>query len=86
MSTVIHRFTRQQLYDLIWSEPKKTLASRFGISDVGLAKTCQRANIPVPERGYWARKQAGQTPIQVGLPLRSPGMPDIAIWGRHVCF
>jgi hypothetical protein len=31
MKTVIHRFTRQRLYDLVWSEPMKLLASRFGI-------------------------------------------------------
>ena len=31
--------TRQQLYDLIWSEPMKTVAPRFGVSDVALAKT-----------------------------------------------
>lgn len=40
------RLSRKELYDLIWSQPTKTLASRFGISDVALKKTCERAEIP----------------------------------------
>jgi hypothetical protein len=48
-------FTRQELYDLVWSEPIKTLAARFDISDVGLAKTCHKENVPVPEGGHWAK-------------------------------
>jgi hypothetical protein len=31
---------------LIWSEPTTTLAQRFGISDVGLAKVCRRSDTP----------------------------------------
>ena len=52
-----HTFTRQELYDLVWSEPMIKLAARYKISGNGLAKACRRADIPVPERGYWARKQ-----------------------------
>jgi hypothetical protein len=49
------------------------IAQSFGISDVALAKQCKKANIPVPNRGYWARKQAGKSVIQVALPPRFPG-------------
>lgn len=35
-------FCRQQLYDLVWSEPLTLLAPRFGMSDVALAKICKR--------------------------------------------
>ena len=49
----LHTFTRDALYKLVWSEPTQTLSKRFGISDVGLAKACRRANIPTPDRGYW---------------------------------
>ena len=34
----VHRISRKDLYELIWSEPTTTVARRFGISDVGLAK------------------------------------------------
>ncbi len=43
-----HRFIRQELYELVWSEPLKQLAVQFEISDVGLAKACRRNNIPRP--------------------------------------
>lgn len=70
------RLSRKELYDLVWSEPLKTLCSQFGISDVALKKTCARSEIPAPERGYWARKDAGKPTFQVALPIRPPGMDD----------
>src|ERR1700688_3007881 len=45
-----------------------TLAKKYGISDVGLAKVCRKLTIPLPGRGYWARKQAGQKVRQEPLP------------------
>jgi hypothetical protein len=70
------RLSRKELYDLVWSEPLKTLCSRFGISDVALKKTCARSAIPTPERGYWAKKDAGKPTFQVALPLRPPGLDN----------
>lgn len=52
--------TRKELYDLVWSKPLRDVAKEFGISDVGLGKTCARHGIPKPPRGYWAQLQAGQ--------------------------
>jgi hypothetical protein len=70
------RLSRNELYDLVWSEPMTTLSSRFGISDVALKKTCKRAEIPTPDRGYWAKKEAGKETFQAALPLRPPAMDD----------
>lgn len=70
------RLSRQDLYNLVWSQPLRTLSERFGISDVALRKTCVKGSIPTPERGYWARKDAGQKLVQTPLPLRPPGMDD----------
>lgn len=42
----------------------RTLAKTMGISDVALAKRCRAANVPVPPRGWWARKEAGK-PVKV---------------------
>jgi len=66
-------FRRQQLYDLVWSEPLTLLASRFGMSDVALAKNCKRNGIPVPQRGYWAKIKAGKTSQRFPLPPRGLG-------------
>lgn len=70
------RLSRKQLYDLVWSEPMRTLSARFGISDVGLKKTCAKAAVPTPDRGYWAKKEAGKTTFQIALQQRAPGMGD----------
>jgi len=52
--------TREELHELVWSQPMRTLAASMGISDVALAKRCRTANVPVPPRGWWARKEAGK--------------------------
>lgn len=69
-------FTRKELYDSVWSQPMSTVAANLGISDVALAKHCKKADIPVPNRGYWAKKQAGKPTIQIALPPRFPGASD----------
>jgi hypothetical protein len=75
------RLSRKALYELVWSEPVKTLSARFGISDVALKKTCARAGIPTPDRGYWAKKDARKETFQAALPLRPPGMDDGVLVG-----
>jgi hypothetical protein len=52
--------TREQLYDLVWSEPMQPLAKQIGISDVAIAKHCRKLGVPVPKRGYWNKLQAGK--------------------------
>lgn len=73
------RLSRKELYDLVWSEPIKVLAARFGISDVALRKTCDRAQVPTPERGYWAKKEVGKETPQAEFTERAPGMDDEVI-------
>ena len=65
--------TRLEMYGLVWSEPMQNLAEKFSLSDRGLAKICAAANIPVPARGYWAKKQAGKSVTQIKLPPRALG-------------
>jgi hypothetical protein len=77
-----HTFTRQSLYELAWSEPVQTLANRFSLSDRGLAKICVAANIPVPARGYWAKRQVGKPVTRPDLPPRALGQSDIVHIGR----
>ncbi|MFB9969838.1 hypothetical protein ACFFMP_07265 [Pseudoroseomonas cervicalis] len=75
------RVTRQELYDLVWSEPLTKLAGRFEISNVALAKACDRMAVPVPPRGYWARKAVGKTDVRPKLPPRPPGLDDETVVG-----
>jgi hypothetical protein len=76
-------FTRDELYRLVWSAPLRTLAKRFGISDVALAKRCRAANIPLPGLGYWAKKEAGKKVFQPALPQRGLGQSDSLDIGRE---
>jgi hypothetical protein len=62
--------TRQALYELAWSEPIDALAKKLSLSGRGLAKICIAADIPVPPRGYWAKKQAGKLVSRPALPPR----------------
>jgi hypothetical protein len=77
-----HSLTRQELYDLVWSEPMRTLAGKYGISDRGLAKACAAANVPVPERGYWNKLQAGRKVYKTRLPRRELGQSDEITRGK----
>ncbi|MEQ8939118.1 MAG: hypothetical protein RLT30_10520 [Gammaproteobacteria bacterium] len=63
MNNKLEKFllTRKELFDLVWEKPVQKLAQEFQISDVGLKKICTRNNIPVPPRGYWAKKEYGKT-------------------------
>jgi hypothetical protein len=66
--TTAVRLTREELHARVWAEPMRTLAKEFGISDVALAKACRKAMIPLPGRGYWAKKAAGKKMRAVSLP------------------
>lgn len=60
--------TREELHKQVWSQPMRTLATTMGISDVALAKRYKAANVPVPPRGWWARKEAGKEVEITALP------------------
>jgi hypothetical protein len=55
-------FDREQLYREVWAEPVRGVAQRYGISDVGLRKICQKLGVPVPPLGWWAKVAAGKKP------------------------
>jgi hypothetical protein len=72
--------SREALYELVWTEPVRTIAQRMGVSDVWLKKCCAKAGVPVPERGYWAKLRAGKKVIRQKLPPRPPGIPiDVTV-------
>jgi hypothetical protein len=53
-------WNREELYKEIWEQPMLKLAPKYGISSVMLGKVCRKLRIPVPGRGYWARKESGK--------------------------
>ena len=72
--------SREELFELVWTEPSTKLAKRFGISDVALAKICKKYDIPKPGLGYWRQKQAGSAGKRPFLPkLEKPLANSIRI-------
>lgn len=72
-----HYLKREDLYQLLWTAPVAEIAARMGLSDVGLAKACRRADIPLPPRGHWAKVGAGQRIVQAALPPKPVGLPEV---------
>lgn len=63
------RFTREELHRRVWEKPIRSLAKEVGVSDVMVSKTCRKAKIPVPWRGYWAKAAAGKPVRPIPLPV-----------------
>jgi hypothetical protein len=64
----LHKLSREQLYEKVWTTSGVQLSKELGVSDVAIAKCCLKLNIPRPPRGYWAKIEAGQRPKRPSLP------------------
>jgi len=80
----MQELSRDELYGLVWQEPLKTVAPKFGVSDVALAKVCRKNLIPVPPRGYWAKVHAKKPAARLPLPRRGLGMSTIVHLGPRI--
>lgn len=67
--------TREELYAAVWTEPLRKLAERFQVSDSYLARVCDSLNIPRPNAGHWAKKDAGKASRPPALPPAQAGEP-----------
>lgn len=67
-----HRFTRQQIYDRVWSKPMSHLAAELGTTGI-LSTFLRRADIPTPSSGHWMRKEFGNPTEQPPLPPTPSG-------------
>lgn len=65
---------------MVWSKPMIKVAEQFGVSGSYLARVCSILRVPRPERGYWAKLEAGKaTPVRP-LPPALPG--DLVEWSK----
>lgn len=67
------RYDREEIYQKVWKAPIEDVAKEYGITDFTLRKTCERLWIPIPNRGYWERKAAGQPVIP------APPLPKVEV-------
>jgi hypothetical protein len=75
-------FTREKLYEEVWTRPVTQLAKEIGISGVGVAKICRKLNVPVPARGYWARVAAGHSVKKPALSAATATTPQAHVFRR----
>ena len=59
---------REKLYSEVWETPLTKLAAKYGISAVAIGKVCRKLQIPLPGRGYWAKKEFGKSVERLPLP------------------
>lgn len=77
--------TREELFNQVWERPMTKVAADYGISDVALKKICDKHRIPVPGRGYWAKKAAGKTVSRKYFRVISdPSINRIVIYGGPI--
>ncbi len=75
--------TRAELFDSIWAEPMGNVAARYGMSGNGLAKICDRLDIPRPPRSHWTRAPESRED-QPPLPPPPIGLSEtFALGQRH---
>lgn len=68
--------SREELYSLVWSIPMVKVAAKFSVSGSYMARVCSALNVPRPDRGYWAKLEAGKAPDRPVLPESSVGEPQ----------
>lgn len=72
--------TREELHEMVWTEPVATVAERFAVSGSYMARVCTALGVPRPPRGYWAKKAVGRAAPAPALPDARPGGPTF--WSR----
>ena len=73
--------TRQELYELIWSDTTTSLSSKLKVSTTIIRNICREMHVPTPPQGYWLKKSAGKKVHPIPLPMRPPGLADDAMFG-----
>jgi hypothetical protein len=67
-TSAMDTWNREDLYAEVWERPMVKVAAKYGISSVMLGKVCRKLKIPVPGRGYWAKKEFGKPVERIPLP------------------
>ena len=66
---------REDLYQKVWEKPVTEVAKDYSTSDNVIRRRCKNLNVPLPERGYWAKLKAGKTAYKAKLPKLTTDFP-----------
>ncbi len=76
-------YSREELYEMAWSEPMTAIGKRLGVSSSYLARVYTKLNVPRPAPGYWAKVAAGK-PVKKP-PLPEPEVGSEVAWDTRGC-
>ena len=71
-SYTVTKLTRKQIYDEVWSISISGMVKKYDITYSLLYKQIKDANIPIPPKGYWTKKEFGKETVVAEL----KGNPD----------
>ena len=67
---------REELYRKVWEKPISEAARDEHIADATLRNRCKKLEVPIPDRGYWAKLKAGKQVYKKELrPMTLPDFP-----------
>lgn len=72
---MLRSFTRQELYDWVWSQPMTKVAAELGKTGTALRKTFRAHDIPFPHHGWWTQRLHGKEASRPPLPPCEPDRP-----------
>ena len=62
------KFTRKELYDLVWSMSIRAIAAKYTVSESEISTACKNYNIPTPLNGHWTKLQFNKPVTIIPLP------------------
>ena len=71
--------TRQELYDLVWSESLTALSKRLNVKYTALRRICTEMKVPIPPFGHWARLKFDKPVKVIDLPEEYSGANEVQI-------
>jgi len=76
-------FTREELYDLIWSTPMTSIMKKYVVSRHGLQKICKEMKVPSPKSGYWEKLKVRKEVNAEKLPMDYKGKGELELLVRE---
>jgi hypothetical protein len=75
--------SREEFYNLVWSEPMSSILKKYEISYSELRKILKEMRIPLPEMGYWQKIQYGKPVETKELPIDYSGKEVVTLTIRE---
>lgn len=76
------RFTREEFYELLWSQRLSEICKEYYVSEEVLLKKCREYEIPIPSLKYWIGLSQGNDPEKKLLESFS-GYVDLTFYDRQ---